>query len=293
MNKIVYSDRLIKDRIKNFFWMRVLEFNKKGNIHLHKALYIEEKDLVAYIILLGKKLLKYQYMGRSHLTINTKIWSRISENFSYKEIAKNEYLLLKHSNKDFFKSYKKGAGKGLIIEVRSEETKHQYIRGVSRYISKSLLNDQNNESNHGEYNKAVFSFLRIYPFTFKKNVIFSKTTFRKIKSLLIEKEVISKSDKHTLYTLTKAVKSGELRVKNKLEFKSFTGYQWLDAPWKFKKLPKELLAYNDKEIMRHLIFCKSYDSQYFKDFFINIIEIDYKGKVYKINMQSKYQVQMM
>ena len=70
--KLLYSDRLTKYKMNNFFWIRMLEFTKIGNVHLHEALYINENNILDMINLIGRKLLKFPSIGRTHLTVDSK-----------------------------------------------------------------------------------------------------------------------------------------------------------------------------------------------------------------------------
>jgi len=186
--KIIYSDRLVKYHLNNFFWLRMLEFTKIGNAHLHEALYLEEKSLISVIKLIGRKLIVYQKIGRTHLTVNEISWKKIQKDLHYKKISKNEYLLLDYSSSNFFNKGKDGAGQGFIIRVLTKRKNEQANKrsAVSRYIMKYLLKTRKNDKTKASIQRAVFSFLKINPFSFKRNVLFSLTKFRNIKNILIE-----------------------------------------------------------------------------------------------------------
>lgn len=291
--KAIYSDRLTKSGMPNFFWMRMLEFTKKGNAHLHEALYIEKANLIKVIKLIGRRLMDFPKIGRTHLTVDYKSMSGILDNFEYKKIGKNEYLLLDYASSDFFEKGSSGAGKGLIIRVltKRKKDKKQTKSSVLRYIMKYLLKTRNNEFTKETMQRAVFGFLRIIPFTFKRNVLFSLVKFRAIKSKMIEEKVLDKNDKHSLYTLGKAKREQNLRVNNKYEFSSFKSYVWKTKSWSFKELPTELLSYDFTEYNRHLVLCKSHNQNYWKEFFtMKVIEIEYCKKVFQINIDKKYEV---
>ncbi|MCK9492530.1 MAG: hypothetical protein M0Q24_10615 [Sulfurimonas sp.] len=291
--KLLYSDRLTKYRMDNFFWMRMLEFTKIGNAHLHEALYIKEKNLLDMINLIGRKLLDFPLLGRTHLTVDSKSWGKISNELKYKKISKNEYLLLSYSHENFFDKGHENAGKGFIIRVLTlkKETKEQSKSSVSRYIMKYLLKTRSNDETKFGLQRAVFSFLRINPFSFKRGVLFPLTKFRAIKSKLIKEKVISKSDKHSLYTLAKMQRTGVLKVKAKYEFKSFNEFIWKASKWDFTEFPKNLLGFNFNNFQGYLLPGREYNFDYWKEFFtIKVLEVFYRKKLFKIYLEAQYEV---
>ncbi len=291
--KLLYSDRLTKYKMDNFFWLRMLELTKIGNVHLHEALYINENNILEMIKLIGRKILKFTSMGRTHLTIDFKSWNKISKDLEYKQISKNEYLLLDYSHINFFDKGHKNAGKGFIIRVltKKKETKKQSKSSVSRYIMKYLLKTRSHDNRKFYLQRAVFSFLRINPFSFKRGVLFPLTKFRAIKSKLIKEEVIKRDDKHSLYTLAKMQRIGILEVKAKYEFKFFNNYIWKTSKYNFIELPKDLLGFNFKNFQGFLITGSEYNSEYWKDFFtMKVIEVIYGSKVFKIYLDAQYEV---
>ncbi|WP_345993971.1 hypothetical protein [Sulfurimonas sp. HSL-1716] len=161
--KLIYSDRLTKYKMPNFFWMRMLEFTKIGNAHLHEALYIKRDNLIDMIELIGRKWLDFPLVGRTHLTVDPRSWKEISRKLEYKRISTNEYLLVDYSHVKFFEKGHQDAGKGFIIRVltKRKESNKQSKKAVSRYIMKYLLKTRSSEHTKASLQRAVFSFLRI------------------------------------------------------------------------------------------------------------------------------------
>lgn len=234
--RTIYDDRLTKNgKLGKWFWLRMLEFTKQYNYHLHEAIYINPDHVVPFISLAFKKWRMNEKIGRTHIVMSQNQFDNLRDSGLFKTKRLNskddrsvEYLIdLDDLDGDtyFDKFLTKGSGgRGFIIRILTLKNDVKASDAAMSYVMKYVLKTLNPKGERDAEKRAdndlayaISTVLNIRTFSYKRGVLFGLTKLRKFKKSFLNYGLINDFNKtHSLYSLKRSLDNNEFKITSAL-----------------------------------------------------------------------------